>query len=73
VIGRLTCILTVLKGLPLAYTRDLQEDKGAVFDTADILLSSLEVMAPLMKGVVFKTEKLRETAEELEKASRVRR
>jgi hypothetical protein len=63
VIGRLTGILTVLKGLPLAYNRDLQEDKGAVFDTADILLSSLEVMAPLMKGVVFKTEKLRETAE----------
>jgi argininosuccinate lyase len=63
VIGRLTGILTVLKGLPLAYNRDLQEDKGAVFDTADILLSSLEVMAPLMKGVVFRTEKLRETAE----------
>jgi len=43
--GHLVALLTVLKGLPLTYNRDLQEDKEAVFDAADTFRSSLEVMA----------------------------
>lgn len=43
--GHLVSLLTVLKGLPLTYNRDLQEDKECVFDAADTLRSSLEVMA----------------------------
>ncbi|NBY67191.1 MAG: argininosuccinate lyase [Verrucomicrobia bacterium] len=44
-IGHLVSLLTVLKGLPLTYNRDLQEDKECVFDAADTIRSSLEVMA----------------------------
>jgi len=43
--GHLVSLLTVLKGLPLTYNRDLQEDKECVFDAADTARSSLEVMA----------------------------
>jgi argininosuccinate lyase len=43
--GHLVALLTVLKGLPLTYNRDLQEDKEAVFDAADTWRKSLEVMA----------------------------
>ena len=43
--GHLVALLTILKGLPLTYNRDLQEDKEAVFDAADTWRSSLEVMA----------------------------
>ena len=44
-LGHLVSLLTVLKGLPLTYNRDLQEDKECVFDAADTLRSSLEVTA----------------------------
>jgi argininosuccinate lyase len=43
--GHLVSLLTVLKGLPLTYNRDLQEDKECVFDAADTWRNSLEVMA----------------------------
>ncbi|NDC79914.1 MAG: argininosuccinate lyase [Verrucomicrobia bacterium] len=43
--GHLVSLLTVLKGLPLSYNRDLQEDKECVFDAADTFRNSLEVMA----------------------------
>jgi argininosuccinate lyase len=48
VYGNLMGILTVLKGLPLAYNRDLQEDKQPLFDTVDVLLQTLEVMAAML-------------------------
>jgi argininosuccinate lyase len=63
VVGHLMGLLTLIKGLPLAYNRDLQEDKEAVFDTVDTLLSSLDVMAALLPGVSFRSERLRESAE----------
>jgi len=63
VAGNLAGVLTLLKGLPLAYNRDLQEDKEPVFDTVDTLLSSLQVMAPLMRGVTFRPDRLLETAQ----------
>ena len=45
VIGNLTAILTTLKGLPLAYNRDLQEDKDVLFNTTEALLSTLHVLS----------------------------
>jgi len=49
--GHLVSLLTVLKGLPLTYNRDLQEDKEAVFDAADTWRNSLEVMARAIASV----------------------
>ncbi len=51
VYGNLMAILTTLKGLPLAYNRDLQEDKEPLFDTIDTLLPSLEVMAAMLPAL----------------------
>ena len=45
VVGHLTALLTTLKGLPLAYNRDLQEDKSGLFDTAETLIGTLHVLA----------------------------
>ena len=52
----------MLKGLPLAYNRDLQEDKEAVFDIVDTLQSSIDVMAALLRGLTFRTERIVEAA-----------
>jgi argininosuccinate lyase len=46
--GNLISILTTLKGLPLAYNRDLQEDKQPLFETTDVVLSTLEVFAAML-------------------------
>lgn len=48
VIGNLTGLLVLVKGLPLAYNRDLQEDKEPLFDSADTVESCLELAAPLV-------------------------
>ena len=63
-IGNLTGLLATLKGLPLAYNRDLQEDKEPVFDSVD----TLEVLLPAFTGMVrtlrFDTERMRALAPE---------
>ena len=51
VYGHLIGILTVLKGLPLTYNRDLQEDKEGFFDTVDTLLATLSVFAAMLPGM----------------------
>ena len=51
VYGHLVSLLTVMKGLPLAYNRDIQEDKEGLFDTIDTLLSSFEVYTGLLKTI----------------------
>lgn len=53
VFGHLLAMLTTVKGLPLAYNRDLQEDKESLFDTADTLLLSLEVFAGMIATAQF--------------------
>ena len=53
VIGDLVALLTLLKGLPLAYNRDLQEDKEAVFDAVDTWRVSLRAAAALVRGLAF--------------------
>ncbi len=51
VFGALVNILTVIKGLPLAYNRDLQEDKPPLFDAVDTVMACLSVMAPMVGSV----------------------
>ncbi|MFQ5967588.1 MAG: argininosuccinate lyase [Acidimicrobiia bacterium] len=53
VIGDLTALLALQKGLPLSYNRDLQEDKPAVFDADEVAAATLQVLAALMETVVF--------------------
>jgi argininosuccinate lyase len=57
VYGNLVTILTIMKGLPLAYNRDMQEDKEGLFDTVDTLISTLEVFNGMLKTMKIKTEK----------------
>jgi argininosuccinate lyase len=62
VFGHLMSLLTVMKGLPLAYNKDMQEDKEAVFDTAQTVKASLEVAATVLANVSLKEERAREAA-----------
>ncbi len=54
VIGHLTALLTTLKGLPLTYDRDLQEDKECVFDACDTVVASTDVVADTLRGSTFR-------------------
>ncbi len=64
VFGNLMSLLTLMKGLPLAYNRDMQEDKLPVFDTADTVIACLTVMNGMLPEITFKTARLRATAGE---------
>jgi argininosuccinate lyase len=56
VYGHLMGILTTMKSLPLAYNRDMQEDKEGLFDTVDTLQASLEVFGGMVKTIKVNTE-----------------
>jgi len=58
VYGNLMGIITTMKSLPLAYNRDMQEDKEGLFDTVDTLHSSLEVFAGMIKTIRVNTERI---------------
>jgi argininosuccinate lyase len=58
VVGNLMALLTLLKGLPMTYNRDLQEDKEPLFDTIDTVGRSLAIMAELLANMTFYTERL---------------
>ena len=62
VTGDLVNLLMVMKGLPLAYNRDLQEDKEALFDAVDTTIDSLCVTARLVVGIEFNVEVMRAAA-----------
>jgi argininosuccinate lyase len=62
VFGHLTAMLTLAKGLPLAYNKDLQEDKEALFDTIDTLSDSLRVTATVLRNIEFNRERARQAA-----------
>ncbi|MFQ5861129.1 MAG: argininosuccinate lyase [Dehalococcoidia bacterium] len=64
VYGNLLALLTLLKGLPLSYNRDLQEDKAALFDTVDTLLPTLEVFAGMISTMEVDAERARHAAQE---------
>jgi argininosuccinate lyase len=61
-IGDLTALLTVLKGLPLAYDRDLQEDKEPVFDAVDTLLLVLPAVSGMIATMTVNVDRLESTA-----------
>ncbi len=58
VYGHLMGILTIMKSLPLAYNRDMQEDKEGLFDTVDTLQASLEVFARMLKTIRINTGRI---------------
>ncbi|MSQ33615.1 MAG: argininosuccinate lyase [Dehalococcoidia bacterium] len=57
VLGHLTGTLAMLKGLPLAYNKDLQEDKEALFDSVDTLLATLDTMAGMVGSLRFRPDR----------------
>jgi argininosuccinate lyase len=63
VFANLIGLLTVLKGLPLSYNRDLQEDKHFVFDSADTVISCLRTLKGFMVTVKFQREKMESAAD----------
>jgi len=62
VYGNLMGILTVLKGLPLAYNKDMQEDKEGLFDSVDTVKMCLQVMAPMIGTMSINRENMRSAA-----------
>ena len=63
VFGDLMRMLTVMKGLPLSYNRDLQEDKEAIFDASDTVHECLDALIPLCAHVKFNKERITATTE----------
>jgi argininosuccinate lyase len=57
--GNLMAILTLMKGLPLSYNRDMQEDKEPAFDTVDTVKISLHVLSEMIKSIKFKPENMK--------------
>lgn len=64
VYGSLVGLLTTLKGLPLTYNRDLQEDKEGLFDAVDTLEATLEAMRGMLGDCAVNAERMREAAED---------
>ena len=58
VYGDLVTLLTMLKGLPLAYNKDMQEDKQAIFDAVDTVLACLDVFTPMIKTMSVNKENM---------------
>jgi argininosuccinate lyase len=58
VVGHLVAMLTVAKGLPLTYNKDLQEDKEGLFDAVDTTLAVLDVYPPMLRSTTFHRDRL---------------
>jgi argininosuccinate lyase len=58
VFGNLIAVLTAIKGLPLAYNSDLQEDKEPLFDTVDTANASLRILAAMLRSLTFDAERM---------------
>lgn len=63
VYGDLMAMLTTLKGLPLAYNKDMQEDKEAIFDAVDTVKMCLKVFAPMVETMTAKPENMKKAAQ----------
>ncbi|RLB12496.1 MAG: argininosuccinate lyase [Deltaproteobacteria bacterium] len=61
--GALFSLFTVMKGLPLAYNKDMQEDKEATFDAYDTVKDCLQIMAGLIKNIAFKRKNIKKAIE----------
>jgi argininosuccinate lyase len=64
VIGGLTTLLVLIKGLPLAYNRDLQEDKQPLFDAFDTVEACLAMAAVVVEGATLRVDKIAERIDE---------
>jgi argininosuccinate lyase len=62
VVGHLVGLLTLMKGQPLAYNKDNQEDKEPLFDTVDTLADTLRIFCELVQGIVVKPEAMEHAA-----------
>jgi argininosuccinate lyase len=60
--GHLVALLTLMKGQPLAYNKDNQEDKEPLFDTVDTLIASLTIFADMLTGLEVKPDAMRDAA-----------
>jgi argininosuccinate lyase len=69
IIGNLTGFLATLKGLPLAYNRDLQEDKEPLFDALDQLRRALDALTGLLATATFMTDRMQEAADSPQSAA----
>ena len=61
--GCLTALMITMKGLPLAYSKDMQDDKPPVFEAAGLLGLSIAAMSGMVEGCEFRTERMRQAAE----------
>ena len=64
VYGSLVTLLTMLKGLPLAYNKDMQEDKEAVFDACDTAKACLSVLTPMVRTMTVRADNMLRAAQE---------
>ena len=64
VVGHLTALLVLMKGQPLAYNKDNQEDKEPLFDVADTLTATLAIFVDLVGGIRVKADRMRQAAAE---------
>jgi argininosuccinate lyase len=64
VVGSLTTLLVLIKGLPLAYNRDLQEDKEPLFDAFDTVEACLDLAAVVVEGASLRAERIAESLDE---------
>jgi len=62
--GNLVAVLTALKGLPLAYNSDMQEDKEPLFDSVDTLEAIVAVLPPMLASLTFRVDRMRRAAGE---------
>ncbi len=63
IIGCLTSLMVTMKGLPLAYSKDMQDDKPPVFDAANLLGLSIAAMTGMVAGSSYRTDRMRQAAE----------
>jgi len=62
IVGGLTSLMVTMKGLPLAYSKDMQDDKEPVFEARDLLMISLQALGGMIETVEFVPERMREAA-----------
>ena len=62
IVGALTSLMVTMKGLPLAYSKDMQDDKQPLFEARDLLMLSLQALAGMVETVEFVPERMREAA-----------
>jgi argininosuccinate lyase len=64
IVGCLTSLMVTMKGLPLAYSKDMQDDKEPVFEAADLLMISLQALSGMVETCAFVPERMRAAAEQ---------